>query len=116
MPYLSHLSDSARRRVVTRLARSFSVDPVSGCYNWCGSRISIGNPAILYGARFVPVSRLAYLVWRGDIPRGFIVTRRCRNLQCFRPSHLSLVQPLRLAFDRVERQRARWERRVLPSI
>jgi hypothetical protein len=61
-----------------------------GCWEWiAGSRVR-NYGQIRVSDRNVLVHRLAFQLWRGEIPPGIHVLHRCDNPACFNPDHLFL--------------------------
>ena len=85
---MSKLTDERLSLFRSRVAKSDS------CWTWTGTMDSSG-----YG-RFYPIKgsphrvrahRVAYELFRGQIPAGLEVDHLCRNRQCVNPDHLEPV-------------------------
>lgn len=67
------------------------VERTDGCWNWTGSRNELGYGRFNTGDRIENAHRVAYRIWRGDIPKGLVVRHTCvRNRACVNPTHLLL--------------------------
>lgn len=64
-----------------------------GCWLWQGSMQSNGYGRLPARPRPIAAHRLAWTLFRGDIPDGLAVDHLCRNRQCANPFHLRLVTP-----------------------
>lgn len=62
------------------------------CWIWNGIKNNKGYGFIAWGQgstnRKWVVSRIAYTIWKGEIPDGFFVCHKCDNPRCFNPDHL----------------------------
>lgn len=79
-----------RLYVPDRLLRYRSIDPDDGCWNWNGAAKRTGYGVMGIDGRQWLVHRVAWTIWRGDIPKGMQVLHRCDNPRCFNPDHLFL--------------------------
>jgi len=69
----------------------------TGCWEWIGGTNGVGYGMIRVGSMVdgtrarVLTHRLAYQLWRGQIPKGLVLDHLCRNRICFNPHHLEAV-------------------------
>lgn len=79
-----------------------SVDPVTGCWEWNGSR----NPETGYGqVNGGGAHRFVFQLFNGDIPKGKWVLHHCDNPPCVNPHHLYVGTAADNAHDRDSRGR-----------
>lgn len=82
-----------------RFSNRYSVDPVTGCWNWIAGRTSRG-----YASIWVPegktggkkgkcvLAHIASYTWKnGPVPKGLELDHTCRNPRCVNPDHLEPV-------------------------
>lgn len=71
----------------------------SDCWEWTGPLVS---PRYRYGytthnfgegKKKIMCHRLAYILWKGGIPKNLCVLHQCDNTKCFNPDHLHLGTP-----------------------
>lgn len=63
----------------------------SECWIWYGGTNSDVYPLIWGGAenpKQIYAARLAYEIYKGSIPNGYIVSQTCQNRKCVNPTHL----------------------------
>lgn len=107
---------SARKRglpiipLEERLKANMEVNPVSGCWEWQGTtrngygRLTIGS-RVDNTRRSESAHRVAYKVWKGDIPDGYEVCHKCDNPSCINPDHLFVGTRLDNIADRERKGR-----------
>lgn len=80
-----------------------------GCWIWIGSsrRDPMGYGQFAIGKKNYSAHRVAYLLFRGDIPAGMCVCHRCDRPLCVNPDHLFLGTHQENATDRDRKGRYR---------
>ena len=74
------------------------VEKTDTCWLWLGSKIQSTPTADFYGRCKMPgtkkttgAHRVAYTLWKGQIPEGLTIDHMCRNTLCVNPAHLRAV-------------------------
>lgn len=63
------------------------VNKTKSCWEWTGYVC----PSTGYGDSGEPAHRIAYKLFKGDIPEGLEIDHLCRNRGCVNPDHLEAV-------------------------
>lgn len=92
--------DEIRYRLLSRISVN-----ASGCFIWQGCRAAHGYGATSYAGRQWLAHRLAYALFRGEIPDGMHVCHKCDTPACVNPSHLFLGTALKNRLDAKEKGR-----------
>jgi hypothetical protein len=76
-----------------RIIHSISVDNVTKCWNWLGSKPDgYGRTSVNY--KKMLAHRQSYIDFVGEIPVGKELDHLCRNRACVNPAHLEPVTKL----------------------
>lgn len=95
-PHRSASGGRMARRIVPlldRLMRHIEPEPNTGCWLWTGAAVRTGYGVIALGrsAEGIDVAhRVAWRLFRGDIPPGIDVLHKCDVPACCNPDHLFL--------------------------
>lgn len=81
------------------------------CWEWVGSKRLQKNPLNNYGQfsinkKIYSAHRVAWTLFKGQIPWEKQVLHKCDNIICVRPSHLYIGTPANNCRDRVRRGRS----------
>lgn len=81
---------NARGTPLERLTSRYTEDD-NGCWVWNGA-ISAGKyGSLYYQGRMQKAHRVAWVLYRGEIPAGLDLDHLCRNTKCCNPDHLEPV-------------------------
>ena len=99
--------------VEERFAAKYDVDPVSGCWNWKGSKVTGGYGMLGAGPGKgnVLAHRFAYAHFIAPIPEGGQVGHDCDNPPCVNPKHLFCGSHQKNMAD----MEAKWRARLLTA-
>ena len=77
------------------------------CWEWTGARLPSGYPRFKPSkkAPYVYAHRVAYELFRGPIPYGFVVCHECDNPPCVNPAHLKAASQSENIYDAMQRKR-----------
>jgi hypothetical protein len=75
----------------------------SGCWLWTASVGSHGYGQLYYKDHEIPIPshQVAWLLHRGEIPKGLSVLHKCNNKLCVNPNHLYLGTDLDNTHDKI---------------
>lgn len=78
------LSKGSRRKPI------MYVETENGCWNCVSHTTNKGYSVIRHNHRLYGGHQLAYILAKGDIPKGLVVRHKCDNRLCINPDHLEL--------------------------
>lgn len=73
------------------LSDRFQRNELTGCLIWTGATNGRGYGAVSIDGRGHLAHRLAYVLTKGPIPRGFVLDHLCQRPMCVNPDHLEAV-------------------------
>jgi hypothetical protein len=86
------------------LART-PISTEDACWRWTGLHDADGYGTLHYEGRMHGAHRIAYALYRGEIPKGIVVRHKCDVRDCVNPSHLELGTQIDNIMDMVKRGR-----------
>lgn len=76
--------------IVSRFEECFIPVPEVGCWLWTKSFTRGSYGQFVISGKHWRANRLAYVLYKGDIPSGLCVLHKCDTPQCVNPDHLFL--------------------------
>ena len=63
----------------------------NGCIVWLGAKTTAGYGQVILNKKQKYLHRLSFEIYKGEIPKDFVVDHVCNNPSCFNPEHLRLL-------------------------
>jgi len=79
----------------------------NGCWNFKAATNEWGYGQMQGFGKRMMAHRFAYTVWRGPIPKGWLVCHHCDNPPCVNPEHLFVGDNLANVRDMIKKGRGR---------
>lgn len=78
-----------------------------GCWNCTSHTTDVnGYPVAIINGLWDRIYRHIYRLYKGEIPKGFVIRHTCDNKKCINPSHLLIGTHKDNVLDRVMRNRS----------
>lgn len=95
-----------------RFSKYFNKGDKDQCWAWLGGRTH-DNYGKFWFDKTMKAHKVAYLIYKGDIPRGLCVLHSCDNPPCVNPHHLRLGTQQENIAEREQKQRGRkWKKNI----
>ena len=116
---LNALSDAAYEDLCELFDTQVKKGAPTECWPWQNGTHTDGRGQICVNNQTVPAPRVAYLLYKGDIPdapshHGIVVMHTCDNPPCCNPAHLTLGSQGDNMRDRTAKGRAGRKPTVVP--
>jgi hypothetical protein len=98
------------RTLQARIAERTTIDPLSGCHIWEGTRSRGGYPRMSLHGKTHALHRLLWTLRYGPIPAGLELCHRCDERRCINPDHHFVDTHQANMDDMRQKRRARLER------
>ncbi len=82
------------------------------CYEWVAGADDDGYGVFGFRGKSAKAHRVAWILFRGEIPKGKCVLHKCDNPSCIRPSHLFLGDQMDNRRDMLAKGRGRNYRKI----
>lgn len=76
---------------LARFEEKYQPDPNSGCWIWLGAMDVKGYPLVKGEGKVKYAYRLAYLMFKGKVRKGYDVHHTCHTPLCVNPDHLQAL-------------------------
>ena len=74
----------------TRIENGSVPEPNSGCWLWDGAFTQNGYGELVVNGKKTLAHRAAYSAFKGDLPKGALILRKCSTRLCVNPDHLEI--------------------------
>lgn len=98
---LEEITEDVRSRLASRIIKGGEDD----CWPWVGNEIQ-NYGRLWVKNRLVMAHRVAYMIAKGEIPKGMVIRHTCNNGRCCNPNHLIYGTQAQNNADKVEAKRA----------
>lgn len=86
------IKEELRNSVMERFEKYVVRNKANACFGWLGRSTGKGLPKLWVNGKSIGINRIAWILFKGSIKKGYFVIQTCGNKLCTNPNHLILAE------------------------